>query len=66
MKKLKMLGTLVAGYALTSSVYAASILPGTFGDDMNAVKTDLTTMIGGLVGILVVILGWRYFKKGAN
>lgn len=67
MKKWLVRGTAASTLFFTTMyAQAASILPSTFNDDMTAVKTDINTLIGGLVGILIVILGWRYFKKGAN
>lgn len=56
----------VSMFFIALYAHADSVLPANFEADLGQVKTDLKTMIGALVGVLVIILAWRYFKKGAN
>jgi len=55
-------GTAVSALTLTASANAASILPSTFGADMDSVSGDITTVGGALIGLAVVAVGIKWVK----
>lgn len=56
----------VSTLMLSTAVYAGSILPSDINQQFADAKTDILTVIGLCMSLLLVIVGWRYIRRSAS
>lgn len=63
---MKKIVAFLAAVSAFPAVYAASILPSDFETQIGDAKTDMTTIIGAVMGLVILLLAWRYVRRSAS